>query len=39
MPVEAHNFVRKVKRYYALLRQAYKIIYDELRDTSAKASL
>jgi hypothetical protein len=39
MPVEAYNSIRKVKRYYTLLQQVYKIIYDKLRDTSAKASL
>jgi hypothetical protein len=39
MPVEAHNSVGKVERYHAPLRRAYKIICNELRDTSAEASL
>jgi hypothetical protein len=39
MPVEAYNSIGKVERYYALLRQVYKIIYNELRDTSTKANL
>jgi hypothetical protein len=39
MPVEAYNSVGKVERYHAPLRRAYKIICDELRDTSAEASL
>jgi hypothetical protein len=39
MPVEAYNSVGKVERYYISLRQVYKIIYDELRDTSAEVSL
>jgi hypothetical protein len=39
MPVEAYNSVRKVERYHTLLQQAYKIICDKFRDTSAKTSL
>jgi hypothetical protein len=39
VPVEAYNSVGKVKRYYTLLRQAYKIICNKLRDTSAEISL
>jgi hypothetical protein len=41
VPVEAYNSVGKIKRYYSPLRQAYKIICNELRDTetSAKVSL
>jgi hypothetical protein len=41
VPVEAYNLVSKIKRYYNLLQQAYKIIYDELCDTktSTKMSL
>jgi hypothetical protein len=30
IPVEAHNSIGKVKRYYQPLRRAYKIIRDEL---------
>jgi hypothetical protein len=33
MPVEAYNLVSKIKRYHDPLRQAYKIIYNKLRDT------
>jgi hypothetical protein len=39
MPVEAYNSIKKVERYYAFLRQVYKIIYNKFRDTSAKTSL
>jgi hypothetical protein len=39
MLVKAYNFIRKIERYYIFLQQVYKIIYDELRDTSAKISL
>jgi hypothetical protein len=39
MPVETHNSIGKVERYYTPLRQAYKIICDELHDTSVKMSL
>jgi hypothetical protein len=37
--VEAYNSIGKVERYHAPLRQVYKIICNELRDTSAEASL
>jgi hypothetical protein len=39
--VEAYNSIDKIKRYHGFLRQAYKIIYDELCDTetSTKMSL
>jgi hypothetical protein len=30
--VEAHNSVGKVERYYALLRRAYQILFDELAE-------
>jgi hypothetical protein len=33
MPVETYNSIGKVERYYSLLQQVYKIIYDELRGT------
>jgi hypothetical protein len=39
MPVEAYNSIRKIERYHAFLLQVYKIICNELRDTSTKASL
>jgi hypothetical protein len=39
MLVETYNSIRKIERYYTPLRRVYKIIYNELRDTSAKASL
>jgi hypothetical protein len=41
MPVETYNSVGKIEQYYSLLRQAYKIICNELRDieTSAEMSL
>jgi hypothetical protein len=32
VPVKAHNSVGQVERYYALLRRAYKIIQNELKD-------
>jgi hypothetical protein len=39
MPVETYNSIGKVERYYIPLRQIYKIICDEFRDTSTKISL
>jgi hypothetical protein len=39
IPVEAYNSIRKIKQYYTPLQQVYKIIYNEFRDTSTKASL
>ena len=34
VPIKAYNSIRKVERYYALLRRVYKIIFLELlRDT------
>ena len=32
MPVEAHNSIGKIKRYYQSLRRAYEIIQEELQD-------
>ncbi|KAJ5900184.1 uncharacterized protein N7473_004254 [Penicillium subrubescens] len=32
VPVEAHNSVGKVERYYTLLRRAYEILRDKLKD-------
>jgi len=34
VPVKAHNSIRKVERYYALLRRVYKIISLELECAS-----
>jgi hypothetical protein len=39
MPVKAYNSIGKIERYYAFLQQVYKIICDELHDTSVKISL
>jgi hypothetical protein len=33
VPVEAHNSIRKVKRYHAPLRRAFEILTDELLST------
>jgi hypothetical protein len=32
VPVEAHNSVGLIKRYYALLRRAYEILKEELKN-------
>ena len=39
VPVKAHNSVRKVERYYALLCCVYKIILLELEDASKELIL
>jgi len=39
VPIKAHNSVRKVERYYALLCSAYKIISLELEDASKELTL
>jgi len=39
VPIKAHNSIRKVERYYALLRYVYKIISLELEDTSKELTL
>ncbi|OCK88849.1 uncharacterized protein K441DRAFT_586837, partial [Cenococcum geophilum 1.58] len=39
VPIKAYNSIRKVKRYYALLRRVYKIISLELEDTSEELTL
>jgi hypothetical protein len=39
MPIKTYNSIRKVERYYIPLRQVYKIICDEFRDTSTEVSL
>jgi hypothetical protein len=37
--VKAHNSISKVKRYYSLLRRAYKILSSELLSANKKAIL
>jgi len=39
VPVKAHNSVRKVERYYTLLRRVYKIISLELEGASKELTL
>jgi hypothetical protein len=40
IPVEAHNNIGKIKRYYQPLRRVYKIIRDEFQDEiNAKTAL
>jgi len=39
VPVKAYNSIRKVERYYTLLRRVYKIISLELKDASKKLTL
>ena len=39
VPIKAHNSIRKVERYYALLRRVYKIISLELKDASEELTL
>jgi hypothetical protein len=39
IPVEAYNSIGKIKQYHGLLRQAYKIIYDKLRDTKTSTEV
>jgi len=39
VPIKAYNSIRKVERYYALLRRVYKIISLELKDASKKLTL
>jgi len=39
VPIKAYNSVRKVERYYTLLRRIYKIISLELEDTSKELTL
>jgi len=39
VPVKAYNSIRKVKRYYILLRRVYKIISLELKDASEELTL
>ena len=39
VPVKVYNSIRKVERYYALLRHVYKIISLELEDASKELTL
>jgi len=39
VPIKAHNSVKKVERYHALLRRVYKIISSELEDASKELTL
>ena len=39
VPIKAYNSIRKVERYYILLRRVYKIISLELEDTSKELTL
>jgi len=39
VPVKAYNSIRKVKRYYILLRRVYKIISLKLEDVSKELTL
>ena len=39
VPVKAYNNIRKVKRYYILLRYIYKIISLKLKSISKKLTL
>jgi len=38
-PIKAHNSIKKVERYYMLLRHIYKIISLELEDASKELTL
>jgi hypothetical protein len=39
VPVEAHWLIRKVERYYTILRRAYQIISKELPDLDKEMAL
>jgi len=39
VPIKAYNSIKKVERYYALLRRVYKIISLELEDASKELTL
>jgi len=39
VPIKAHNSIKKVERYYALLRRIYKIIFLKLKDISKELTL
>jgi len=39
VPIKVYNSVRKVERYYTLLRRVYKIISLKLEDASEELTL
>jgi len=39
VPIKAYNSIKKVERYYTLLRRVYKIISLELEDASKELTL
>ena len=39
VPVKVYNSIKKVERYYILLRRVYKIISLELKDVSEELTL
>jgi len=39
VPIKVYNSIRKVERYYTLLRRVYKIISLELEDASKELTL
>jgi hypothetical protein len=39
VPIKVYNSIRKVERYYVLLRRVYKIISLELKDASEELTL
>jgi hypothetical protein len=39
VPVETYNSINKIKQYYSLLQRAYKIIYNELRNTKTSTEV
>jgi len=39
VPIKAYNSIKKVERYYALLRRVYKLIFLKLEDASKKLTL
>ena len=39
VPIKAYNSIRKVERYYILLRRVYKIISLELKGISEELTL
>ena len=39
VPIKVYNSIRKVERYYILLRRVYKIISSELKGISEELTL
>jgi len=39
VPIKVYNSIRKIERYYALLRRVYKIISLKLKDASKELTL